>query len=98
VDASHDDTPPVVRGSTLEQWRRPAGLQVIDTHAWAATTIHANASGAVAAGGRVLPFGRLVGPPSSPDSNQAAVQGYGLTVFGPGDHRPVHLFGDRQVI
>jgi hypothetical protein len=26
------------------------------------------------------------------------VQGYGLTVFGPGDRRPVHLFGARQVI
>ena len=94
----HDDTPPVARGSTVEQWRRPAGLQVIDTGTWTATTIHPNASGAVAAGGRLLAFGRLVGPPSNPNSNQAAVQGYGLTVFGPGDRRPVHLFGARQVI
>jgi hypothetical protein len=43
----HDDTPPAARGSTVEQWRRPAGLQVIDTRTWTATTIHPNASGAV---------------------------------------------------
>ncbi len=94
----HDDTEPVVSASTLERWRRPAGLQVIDTNSWTAATIDPNASGAVAAAGRLLAFGRLVGPPSSPDSSQAAVQGYGLTVFGPGDRRPVHLFGVRQVI
>ena len=26
------------------------------------------------------------------------MRGYGLTVFGPGDRRPVHLFGAQQVI
>ena len=93
-----DDPPPAAGGSGVVQWRRPAGLQVIDTRSWTATTIHPDASGAVSAGGRLLTFGRLVGPSSSPDSNQAAVQAYGLTVFGPGNHRPRHLFGTRQVI
>jgi hypothetical protein len=94
----HDDSPPVVRGPVVEQWRRPAGLQVIDTRSWSVTTIHPDASAAVAARGRLLAYGRLVGPPPSPDSSQAAARGYGLTVFGPGDRRPVHLFGAQQVI
>jgi hypothetical protein len=94
----HDDTAPVVRGSAVEQWRRPAGLQVIDTRSWTATTIEPNTSGAVVAGGRLLAFGRLVGPPAGPDANQAAARGYGLTIFGPGDRRPLHLLGDGQVI
>jgi hypothetical protein len=94
----HDDGRPEVRGSTVEQWRRPAGLQVIDTRTWSATTIDPRASGAVAARGRLLSFGRLVGPPAMPDTQTPTVQGYGLTVFGPGDRRPVHLFGTQQVI
>jgi hypothetical protein len=94
----HDETEPVVRGSTVEQWRRPSGLQLIDTRTWTATTIQPNASGTVLAAGRLLAFGRLLGPPANPDANQPTVQAYGLTLFGPGDRRPVHLFGDRQVI
>jgi hypothetical protein len=94
----YDDTRPVVRGATVAQWRRPAGLQLVDTRTWTATTIQPDASGAVLAGGRLLASGRRLGPPSSPDDNRPAVRAYGLTVFGPGNRRPVHLFGDRQVI
>ena len=71
---------------------------MIDTRTWTATTIDPHASGAVAARGRLLSFGRLVGPPATPDTQTPTVQGYGLTVFGPGDRRPVHLFGAQQVI
>jgi len=94
----HDDSRPEVRGSTVEQSRRPAGLQVIDTRSWTATTIDPHASGAVAARGRLLSFGRLVGPPATPDTQTPTARGYGLTVFGPGDRRPVHLFGSQQII
>jgi hypothetical protein len=94
----HDETRPVVRGSTVRQWRRPAGLRLIDTRTWTATTIQPDASGAVAAAGRLLAYGRRLGPPADPDARQPTVRAYGLTMFGPGDRRPVHLFGDRQVI
>jgi hypothetical protein len=92
-----DETEPLVRGPTVEQWLRPAGLRLVDTRAWRATTIHPQASGAVWAGGRLLAFGRLLGPPADPDADEPTQRTYGLTVFGPGDRRPVHLFGTRQV-
>ena len=92
-----DETEPVVRGQTVEQWLRPAGLQLIDTRTWRATVIDPDALGAVWAGDRLLAFGRLVGPPVGPDADKPTHRAYGLTVFGPGDRRPVHLFGTRQV-
>jgi hypothetical protein len=88
----------MVRGPTVEQqWLRPAGLRLVDTGTWRAATIHPDASGAVWAGGRLLAFGRLLGPPADPDADEPTQRTYGLTVFGPGDRRPVHLFGNRQV-
>jgi hypothetical protein len=93
----HDDSEPVVRGSVVEQWSRPAGLRVVDTRTWRAVTVHANAGAVAAAGGRLLAWGRLLGPPPSADVNVPAVRAFGLTVFGPGDRRPLHLFGSRQV-
>jgi hypothetical protein len=92
-----DESEPVVRGPTLEQWLRPAGLQLIYTRTWRATTIDPDASGAVWAGDRLLAFGRLLGPAPDPDADEPLQRTYGLTVFGPGDRRPVHLFGSRQV-
>jgi hypothetical protein len=93
-----DEGRPEVRGPTVEwQWLRPAGLRLVDTRTWRATTIHPDASGAVWAGGRLLAFGRLLGPPAHPDADEPTQRTYGLTVFGPGDRRPVHLFGNRQV-
>jgi hypothetical protein len=92
-----DESEPVARAQTVEQWLRPAGLQLVDTRTWRATTIHPDASGAVWAGGRLLAFGRLLGPPADPDADGPFQRTYGLTVFGPGDRRPVHLFGTRQV-
>jgi hypothetical protein len=93
----HDESKPVPQGARIEQWLRPAGLRLVDTRAWRATTIHPDAGGAVLAGGRLLAFGRLLGPPADPDSDRPIHRTYGLTVFGPGDRRPVHLFGARQV-
>jgi len=93
----HDDSEPVVRGSVVEQRSRPAGLRVVDTRTWRAVTVHANAGAVAAAGGRLLAWGRLLGPPPSADVNVPAVRAFGLTVFGPGDRRPLHLFGSRQV-
>jgi hypothetical protein len=94
-----DETRPVARGSTVEQWQwlRPSGLQLVDTRTWQAATIQPDASGAVWAGGRLFAYGRLLGPPADPDADEPTQQTYGLTVFGPGDRRPVHLFGTRQV-
>ena len=57
-----DESEPLVRGQTVEQWLRPAGLQLVDTRTWRSTTVHRDASGAVWAGGRLLAFGRLLGP------------------------------------
>jgi hypothetical protein len=93
-----DERKPVVRGPTVEQqWLRPAGLRLVDTRTWRATTIQPDAGGAVWAGGRLLAFGRLLGSPADPDADEPTQRTYGLTVFGPGDRRPVHLFGNRQV-
>ena len=44
------------------------------------------------AAGRLLAFGTAFG--TGPDG---ANQGYGLTLYGSGDHRPVHWFGAKQV-
>jgi hypothetical protein len=49
------------------------------------------------AGGRLLTSGRLLGPPRSADADVPTVRTFGLTLFGPGDRRPLHLFGSRQV-
>lgn len=49
------------------------------------------------AGGRLLASGRLLGPPEGAGAKWPAVRAFGLTVFGPGDGAPLHLFGSRQV-
>jgi hypothetical protein len=92
-----DDSEPVLRGSVVAQWSRPAGLRVVDTRTWKAVTVHANAGAVTVAGGRLLASGRLLGPPEGAGTRRPAVRAFGLTVFGPGDRRPLHLFGSRQV-
>jgi hypothetical protein len=42
--------------------------------------------------GRLLAFGTAFGT-----GQDGANQGYGLTLYGPGDRRPVHRFGAKQV-
>jgi len=68
---------------------RPSGLELIDTSSWTARMIEPHASGATLAAGRLLTYGVGFGEHN---------QGYGLTVFGPGNRQPVHLLGSRQVV
>ena len=77
----------VLGSNQLKQ--EPAGLELIDTRTWTAYPIDPHADSAVLAGGRLLASGTASGPDTS--------QGYGLTVYGPGDRRPAHLLGSQQV-
>jgi hypothetical protein len=70
----------------------PSGLQLIDTTAWTVRRVDRHASSALLAAGRLLAFGTAFG--TGPGG---ANQGYGLTLYGPGDRRPVHRFGAKQV-
>jgi hypothetical protein len=70
----------------------PSGLELIDTRTWTVRQVDRHASSAVLAAGRLLAFGTAFG--TGPDG---ANQGYGLTLYGPGDRRPVHWFGAKQV-
>jgi hypothetical protein len=70
----------------------PSGLELIDTRTWTVRQVDRHASSAVLAAGRLLAFGTAFG--TGPDG---ANQGYGLTLYGPGDRQPVHRFGAKQV-
>jgi hypothetical protein len=70
----------------------PSGLKLVDTADWTVRQVERHASGAVLAGGRLLAFGTALGT-----GPHGANQGYGLTLYGPGDRQPVHRFGARQV-
>jgi hypothetical protein len=70
----------------------PSGLELIDTADWTVRQVDRRSSSAVLAAGRLLAFGTAFG--TGPDG---ANQGYGLTLYGPGDRRPVHRFGAKQV-
>jgi hypothetical protein len=80
-------------GSAEGQHREiPSGLELIDTRTWAVRQVDRRSSSAVLAAGRLLAFGTAFG--TGPDG---ANQGYGLTLYGPGDRQPVHWFGAKQV-
>ncbi|HEX6678089.1 MAG TPA: hypothetical protein VF486_24115 [Actinomycetes bacterium] len=68
---------------------RPSGLQLIDTSSWTERMVEPHATSATFAAGRLLTYGVSFGERN---------QGYGLTVFGPGNRQPVHLLGARQVV
>jgi hypothetical protein len=70
----------------------PSGLQLIDTADWTVRQVDRHSSSAMLAAGRLLAFGTAFG--TGPDG---ANQGYGLTLYGPGDRQPVHRFGANQV-
>jgi hypothetical protein len=70
----------------------PSGLQLINTADWTVRQVDRHSSSALLAGGRLLAFGTAFG--TGPDG---ANQGYGLTLYGPGDRQPVHWFGAKQV-
>jgi hypothetical protein len=70
----------------------PSGLELINTTDWTVRRVDRHSSSALPAAGMLLAFGTAFG--TGPDG---ANQGYGLTLYGPGDRRPVHRFGAKQV-
>jgi len=70
----------------------PSGLELIDTANWTARQVDRHSSSAMLAAGRLLAFGTAFGT-----GQDGANQGYGLTLYGPGDRQPVHRFGAKQV-
>ena len=65
----------------------PSGLELIDTANWTARQVDRHSGSAMVAG-RLLAFGTAFGT-----GQDGANQGYGLTLYGPGDRQPVHRFG-----
>ena len=70
----------------------PSGLELIDTASWTSHRVDRHSSSAVLAAGRLLAFGTAFGT-----GRDGANQGYGLTLYGPGDRQPLHRFGAQQV-
>jgi hypothetical protein len=70
----------------------PSGLELIDTASWTVRQVDRHSSSALLVAGRLLAFGTAFGT-----GQDGANQGYGLTLYGPGDRRPVHWFGAAQV-
>jgi hypothetical protein len=70
----------------------PSGLELIDTATWTARRVDRHSSSAILVGGRLLAFGTAFGT-----GQNGANQAWGLTLYGPGDRQPAHLFGVQQV-
>jgi hypothetical protein len=70
---------------------RPSGLELIDTRSWTVRMVDPRTSGIQLAGGRLFATSYRY------DSNDGEPKGHGLTIFGPGDRRPVHLMGSDEV-
>jgi hypothetical protein len=70
----------------------PSGLELIDTTKWTVRQVDRHSSSAMLAAGRLMAFGTAFGT-----GRDGANQGYGLTLYGPGDRRPVHRVGVKQV-
>jgi hypothetical protein len=70
----------------------PSGLELIDTATWTKRRVDQHSGSAVLAAGTLLAFGTAFGT-----GQDGANQGYGLTLYGPGDRQPVHRFGAQQV-
>jgi hypothetical protein len=71
--------------------QRPSGLQLMDTRTWTVRMLDPHTSGIMLAAGRLFATGYRY------DSNDGVPKGYGLTIYGPGDRRPVHLMGSEEV-
>ena len=69
---------------------RPSGLQLIDTHSWTVRLLDPHTSSIVLAGGRLFASGYRY-------DSDGEFRGYGLTIYGPGERRPVHLMGSKAV-
>jgi hypothetical protein len=68
----------------------PSGLKLVDTRRWTVRQIHPEATAVRWHGGRLLAFGVRW-------YDQQRPGGIGLTVYGPGDRRPLRLFRNRPV-
>jgi hypothetical protein len=77
----------------LQQRELVSGVRLIDTGRWRAYDLHTGASRVDSEGGRLL----LTGGTWESGTTSATPRGVGLTVFGPGDRRPLHLLGHRFV-
>jgi hypothetical protein len=77
----------------LVQRERIAGVELVDTTRWRAYDLHATASRVGYQGGRLL----LSGGTWDSDATSSIPRGVGLTVYGPGNRRPLHLLG-RQFV
>ncbi|HKX71232.1 MAG TPA: hypothetical protein VJM75_08395, partial [Acidimicrobiales bacterium] len=73
------------------QVHQPSGLQLVDTRTWTVRMLDPHTSGITLAGGRLFATGWRY------DSDDGEPEGYGLTIYGPGDRRPVHLMGSDEV-
>jgi hypothetical protein len=86
----NDDHGSLVRGN-LESRTNAAGIQIVDTGSWTATTLDPHASSLAVAGGGLLATG------SDWDSRTREPHGIGLVSYGPDGARRFHLFGDEAV-
>jgi hypothetical protein len=77
----------------LVQRDRVAGVELVDTARWRAYELHPRASQVDYQGGRLLLSGGTWGS----DATSSTPRGDGLTVYGPGNRRPLHLLG-RQFV
>lgn len=77
----------------VRQVQRPSGLQLIDTHTWTVHMLDPHTSSIVLADGRLFASGYRY----DSNDNHGEPKGYGLTIYGPGDRRPVHLMGSNAV-
>jgi hypothetical protein len=68
----------------------PSGLKLVDTRRWTVRQLHPEATMVRWRGGRLLAFGVRWYEQERPG-------GIGLTVYGPGDRRPLRFFKDRPV-
>ena len=80
-------------GGELVQREGIAGVELVDTARWRAYDLHADASMVGYQGGRLL----LSGGTWYSDATSSVSRGVGLTVYGPGNRRPLHLLG-RQFV
>jgi hypothetical protein len=88
--AGHDAEASNTRQGTREVLR-PSGLELIDTRTWTARMLDPHTSNILLAGGR------LFATTYRYDSDDGEPKGHGLTIYGPGDRRPVHLMGSDLV-
>jgi hypothetical protein len=79
------------RPAEQRQEQLPSGVKLVDTRNWTVRPVDQAATGARWQAGRLLTFG------GTWDAEAQQQRGVGLTIYGPGDRRPVHLLGSRAI-